>query len=40
METRGLTDNSNQPWGGWTLENDPTVHGEVISPILSDTLDS
>ena len=23
---------SNQPWGGWTLENDPTVHGEVISP--------
>jgi len=31
---------SNQPWGGWTLENDPTVHGEVISPILSDTLDS
>lgn len=31
---------SEEPWGGWTLEADPTVDGaEVISPVLSDTPD-
>lgn len=33
-ESYGYGDN---PWGEWTVEEDPTVDGEVISPILTDT---